>query len=88
MITEFSCSSYGGNKPNWIRNMFADIKQYKNIKAAVWFSFGDWDFREGRESIVARPYFMDETEETVQAFRDGFDGKVPSSRLPEEEPGE
>ncbi len=85
IITEFASSSYGGNKANWIRNMFADIKNYPNIKAAVWFSEGDRDYREGKEGIIARPYYMDENEDTIAAFRDGFNGIVPKKRLPEAE---
>lgn len=81
IITEFSCSSYGGNKANWIRNMFYDIRKYKNIKAAVWFSFADYD--PDKEGVIARPYFLDETPQTTQAFKDGLHGIITSTRLPE-----
>lgn len=81
IITEFSCSSHGGNKANWIRNMFADISKYKNIKAAVWFNFADYD--PNNPGVIARPYFLDETPETTQAFKDGLHGIITTERLPE-----
>ncbi len=85
IITEFSSSSIGGNKANWIKNMFADIGKYKNIKAAVWFNFADSDFREGKKGVVSRPYFLDETPETTEAFKEGLSGKKMEERLPETE---
>ena len=71
IITEFSSSSIGGDKEQWIKNMFENIGRYKNIKIAVWFDYADYDFREGKEDIVARPYWLDETEGTTKAFKDG-----------------
>ena len=68
IITEFSSSSVGGDKVAWIENMFAHIKDYPNIKIAVWFSLADWD----SEGNVARPYWLDETPETTEAFRIGL----------------
>ena len=58
----------GGDKVAWIENMFAHIKDYPNIKIAVWFSLADWD----SEGNVARPYWLDETPETTEAFRIGL----------------
>lgn len=69
IITEFACSSYGGDKAKWITDMFSDIKNHKNIKAAVWFSEADYNPENGE---VARPYFLDETPETIQAFKEGL----------------
>lgn len=71
IITEFSSSSVGGDKAKWIDNMFKCISKYKNIKIAVWFDYADYDFREGRKDIVARPYWLDETPETTEAFKRG-----------------
>lgn len=68
IITEFSSSSIGGDKVAWIDNMFATIGNYPNIKIAVWFSFADWD----AAGNVARPYWLDETPETTEAFRRGL----------------
>ncbi|MGI6029947.1 MAG: glycoside hydrolase family 26 protein [Eubacteriales bacterium] len=70
IITEFASSSVGGDKEAWIRNMFQHIGKYPNIKIAVWFSYADWD----AEGNVARPYWLDETPGTVEAFREGLAG--------------
>lgn len=69
IITEFASSSYGGDKAKWITDMFEDLKNHKNIKAAVWFSEADYNLENGE---VARPYYLNETPETVKAFRDGL----------------
>lgn len=71
IITEFSSSSIGGDKAKWIENMFEHIGDYPNIKIAVWFDYADYDFREGRQHIEARPYWLDETPETTEAFKKG-----------------
>lgn len=70
IITEFASSSYGGDKAEWITDMFDDIRNHKNIKAAVWFSEGDYN-PETKE--VARPYYLDETPETTEAFKNGLE---------------
>ncbi len=71
MITEFGTSSVGGDKVKWIDNMFACLDKYPNIKIAVWFSFADFDARPEKNGAVARPYWLDETPETLQAFARG-----------------
>ena len=71
MITEFGSSSYGGDKVAWIENMFDCIDDFDNLKVAVWWSYADFDTREGKEGIAARPYFLDETSETLEAFAKG-----------------
>ena len=38
MITEFASSSVGGDKNQWIRDMFAQIASYPDIKVAVWWN--------------------------------------------------
>ena len=68
MITEFSSSSYGGDKATWIRGMFQNIRNYPNIKIAVWFDSADYDLN----GTLVRPYWIDETEETLNAFREGL----------------
>lgn len=72
IITEFASSSIGGDKPAWIRDMFREIKNYDNIKMALWWSSADYDMREATYKTLARPYFLDETEETTRAFREGM----------------
>ena len=64
IITEFASSSYGGDKAAWIGEMFAHIGDYPNIKLAVWFSAADYD-----GETPARPYWLDETPETLAAFK-------------------
>lgn len=68
MITEFACSSNGGDKAAWIKDMFARLPDYPRIKAAVWWSGSDYD----NKGNVARPYWMDETEATAAAMREGL----------------
>ena len=70
IITEFASSSYGGDKAAWIDEMFAHIGDYPNIKLAVWFSAADYD-----GEVAARPYWLDETPETLAAFKRGFRGE-------------
>ena len=72
IITEFATSSHGGDKPGWIREMFTYIDDYENIKMAVWYSNPDMDFREEYRGKIARPYMLDETRESLEAFRDGL----------------
>ena len=46
IITEFASSSIGGDKVQWINDMFESIKEYDNIKMALWWSSADYDMRE------------------------------------------
>ena len=71
IITEFASSSVGGDKVRWIERMFEALPRYPNIRAAVWFSYPDWDFRYAYGEVGARPYWLDETPETLEAFRQG-----------------
>ena len=73
IITEFASSSVGGDKSEWIADMFNQIKKYPNIKMALWWSSRDYDFRDETYTKVARPYFLDETEETTTAFKNGME---------------
>lgn len=72
IITEFASSSIGGDKVQWINDMFAQLKNYPNIKMAFWFNSADLDTRPEFPGIVARPYWLDETPETLKAFSDGL----------------
>ena len=74
IITEYASSSYGGDKPAWIREMFESFENYPNIKVAVWFDAADYDYRPGKEGIAGRPYWLAETEETLAAYREGMQG--------------
>jgi hypothetical protein len=70
IITEFSSSSHGGDKSKWIQNMFANLKNYPQIKVAVWFNAPDYD--PAKPGVVANPYWLDETPETLAAFKKGL----------------
>jgi beta-mannanase len=69
MITEFASSSVGGDKNQWIRNMFGRIGAYPGIKAAIWWDGCDWD----AEGNVSRPYFIDETPQLLETFKEFLD---------------
>ena len=77
IITEFSSSSIGGDKAKWIDGMFSNIGEYTNIKAAVWFSYADYDPKDNK--TVSRPYWLDETDATIAAFKRGLAGKTESA---------
>ncbi len=66
MITEFSSSSVGGNKGEWVNEMFSNMYKYPRIKAAIWWDGCDWD----TDGNIARPYFIDESEELIKTFRE------------------
>lgn len=72
IITEFASSSVGGDKEQWIRDMFRDLKKYPNIKMAFWFNSADYDVRPEFLDDLARPYWFDETPETTRAFAEGL----------------
>ena len=52
--------------------MFKNIENYPNIKAAVWFSNADYDPAYENNTKVSRPYWLDETDETIEAFKKGI----------------
>lgn len=68
MITEFASSSVGGDKVAWVQKMFNHITNYERIKVAIWWDGCDWDI----EGNVARPYFIDETDELVKIFKENL----------------
>lgn len=68
IITEFASSSVGGDKVQWINNMFDVLPKYDNIKMAFWFNSADWDPNFPKETVVSRPYWLDETDDTLKAF--------------------
>lgn len=65
MITEFASSSVGGDKEAWILDMYKQIQKYDKIKVAIWWNGRDLDV----EGNVARPYWLNETEGTYEAFK-------------------
>jgi mannan endo-1,4-beta-mannosidase len=73
IITEFACSSVGGDKKAWIEEMFNTISKYTNIKIAVWWSYYDPDPREATYGTPARRYWLDEKPEYLEAFKKGLE---------------
>lgn len=71
MITEFASSSVGGDKNQWVKNMFGHINNYENIKVAIWWDGCDWD----SNGNVARPYFIDENYDILQTFKEWLNKK-------------
>ena len=43
MITEFGSSISGGDKVEWVRDMFKSLEKYPRIKVAIWWSHIDYD---------------------------------------------
>ena len=72
IITEFASSSVGGDKVLWINDMFESLKDYPHIKMAFWFNSADYDERPEKKGEVARPYWLNETPETTEAFANGL----------------
>ncbi len=72
VITEFASSSVGGDKVQWINDMFRDLEKFPNIKMAFWFNSADYDEAYGKNEVPARPYWFDETPETTKAFANGI----------------
>lgn len=66
MITEFACSSIGGDKAVWIADMFNHIKNYPHIKAAVWWDSADFD----ADGTIARDYYIDNDKAALRVFKD------------------
>ncbi|MCR5481925.1 MAG: glycoside hydrolase family 26 protein [Clostridia bacterium] len=65
MITEFASASCGGDKVQWVKTMFKSLKNFKQLKMAVWWDGCDWD----TNGNIARSYFIDETPQLMEVFR-------------------
>lgn len=65
MITEFASANMGGDKNQWVVNMFNTISYYNRIKVAVWWDGCDWD----ANGNVARSYVMDESVSLLDIFK-------------------
>ena len=63
MITEFSCSSIGGDKVEWLENMFQSLPDYDKIKVGIWWHAADYNGDQ-----IARPYFMDTPDGMLEVF--------------------
>lgn len=65
MITEFACSSIGGDKSAWVADMFDSLADYPRIKAAVWWDSADKD----TTNNIARPYYIDNDKAALKIFK-------------------
>jgi hypothetical protein len=68
MITEFGSASMGGDKGQWIQDMFSKIYALHEIKMAIW-----WDGHDFHNGVVSRNYTIYETPEILEIFRQHFD---------------
>ena len=67
LITEFSCSDYGGDKAAWIRDMFTHLSDCPMLRAAVWWNGEDFDAT--RNMRVAREYRIDHEPDYLRLFK-------------------
>jgi hypothetical protein len=74
MITEFSCAQLGGDKAQWIRDMFVHIKYYDRIKMAVWWNAADYD----AYGNISRSYFINAPYSLTKIFRENLNGASPA----------
>lgn len=72
MITEFSCSSTGGNKSKWFENMFSMIYKYDRIKLAVLWNGQDYDTTKDVKTI-SRNYRLDLEDDVIEAVKKGLE---------------
>ncbi len=68
MITEFASNSVGGDKVAWINEALSNMHRYPRISVAIWWNHADF-----HGTIPARRYWLDETPETLAAFKKGLD---------------
>jgi hypothetical protein len=68
LIAEFSSSSIGGDKAKWVADMFEHLPNYPRIEALIWWDHADY----ASGGKIARPYYLDESLEVLDAFRDGL----------------
>lgn len=71
MITEFSCSTTGGNKSEWFIDMFNTISKYGKIKLAVLWNGQDYDMSKPTKTI-SRNYRLDQDDKVINALIKGF----------------
>ena len=69
MITEYSCSSIGGDKVSWVNDMFVSLPDYDKIKVGIWWHAADFD-----GDTIARPYFFDTPDGMLEVFREHLKG--------------
>lgn len=71
MITEFACSSIGGDKVAWVEDMLGRIDEdFPELKVAIWWNHADYDPK--KKNVISRPYYIDKPEGVHDAFRTYF----------------
>ena len=73
MITEFSCSGIGGDKAQWVRDMFAALDAFPRLKVAIWWNSEDYDLTLD-PPVVSRSYRLDDDETVLSVFREALKG--------------
>lgn len=70
IITEFGSNKVGGDKVNWVNQMFDEIRygDYKKLKIAIWWNGIDWDTK----GNPARTYRLDKDPNVIEAFKKGL----------------
>ncbi|MBK5261229.1 MAG: endoglucanase, partial [Peptostreptococcaceae bacterium] len=58
-------ASHGGDKTQWVSNMFENIKYYPNIKVAIWWDGRDRDVN----GDIARSYYIDDPVSVLDVFK-------------------
>lgn len=71
IITEFSCSSFGGDKASWMTQMLNEMKNYPRIKYAILWNGQDYDYVNG-EKKVSRDYKIDNSPEVISVLSEGL----------------
>lgn len=66
MITEFASANRGGDKNQWVINMFNKMSEYDKIKVAIWWDGRDLDPANGN---IARSYFINEGKSLMDIFK-------------------
>jgi hypothetical protein len=74
IVGEFGTDSHGGSKENWMTNMFNQMSDYKNIKGAIWLNWEAYDSRKGSFGTISHNYRIEETNSTIEAFKEGLHG--------------
>lgn len=65
MITEFASSSVGGDKVQWVKEMFDTLPNFPEIKVAIWWNGADYN----SAGKIARPYFIDDIPAVLEVFK-------------------
>lgn len=67
MITEFGCASAGGDKLQWVKDMFEVFpRKYPLIRGAIWLHERNTD----ENGNTTRSFFLDDTEGVPEVFKE------------------